>query len=65
MVIATFSPGSALGGKRIMYEDGRFSLEDSLTLSPQQVRELDRFVRNVAPQNVEVVAVVQDVIGHG
>ena len=65
MVIATFSPGSALGGKRIMYEDGRFSLEDSLTLSPQQVREVDGLIGDIAPQDVEIIAVVEVVMGHG
>jgi len=30
-----------------------------------KVNEVYRFVRNVAPQNVEIVAVVEGVLGHG
>jgi hypothetical protein len=41
MVIATFSPNSALSGKSITYEDGRFALEGSLALDSKQVLEFD------------------------
>jgi len=42
----------------------RLRLLETLRRGPQR-RTLDRLVSDVAPQNLEVVAVVEGVVGHG
>ena len=41
MLVATFLDNSAFAGKRILFNDGQLTLEESLPMTPIQVAELD------------------------